>query len=330
MPRGPRLDLPGLLQHVMVRGIEGRDIFRDDRDRDAFVSRLSALLEEAHADLLAWALLSNHLHLLIRPRQSTLATLMRRLLTGYAVTFNLRHHRSGHLYQNRYKSIVCDEEEYLLELVRYIHLNPVRAGLVGTIAELDRYPWSGHAVLLGNRELPGQAADEVLERFGRRQGAARDAYRAFVEAGIADGRRKELTGGGLRRSLEARGEELGRGREASDERILGTGEFVEQLWQREELRDRVSPRVPIEAVIDAAARAFGVEAEELRWRSKRRPVAEARAVVCYLAVRELGWKGTVVGKMLGLSPAGVSLAVRRGLSLAETKPGLRRQLGMET
>jgi putative transposase len=121
MPRTARLDIPGLLQHVIVRGIERRDIFMDDDDRRDFVQRFQFLLEQAGVDCLAWSLMSNHyFHLLVHPRQTTLAKFMRRLLTGYAVSFNLRHKRTGHLFQNRYKSIVCDEDSYLLELVRYI------------------------------------------------------------------------------------------------------------------------------------------------------------------------------------------------------------------
>lgn len=90
---------------------------------------------------------------------------MRRLLTGYAVNFYHHHQRSGHLFQNRYKSIVCEEESYLLELVRYIHLNPLRAKLIAGIDNLDSYPWSSHAVLMGNRELADQTTEEVLVRF---------------------------------------------------------------------------------------------------------------------------------------------------------------------
>lgn len=106
---------------------------------------------------------------------------MRRLLTGYAVTFNLRHRRSGHLFQNRYKSIVCDEEQYLLGLVRYIHLNPLRAGLVKTVDELERYAWSGHAVLMGEGALPGQATVEVLGRFGKSISTSRQRSRTRAQ-----------------------------------------------------------------------------------------------------------------------------------------------------
>src|SRR6266702_2827484 len=168
MPRLARLDIIGLLQHVIVRGIERRDIFNDDHDRQLFVGRLSLLLSETGVRCYAWALLSTHFHLLLMPTSTPLSYFMRRLLTGYAVSFNRRNKRSGHLFQNRYKSIVCEEEPYLLELVRYIHLNPLRAGLVGSIDVLDSYKWSGHAVIMGRRELPGQNMEEVLGYFGKR------------------------------------------------------------------------------------------------------------------------------------------------------------------
>ena len=131
----------------MVRGIERRDIFLDDRDRSDFVERLSQLLLKTRTDCLAWCLLPSHAHLLLRPTIGALSEMMQRLLTGYAVVFNLRHHRSGHLFQNRFKSIVCEEDSYLLELVRYIHLNPFRAGLVPSLGKLDTFKWSGHAGL---------------------------------------------------------------------------------------------------------------------------------------------------------------------------------------
>ena len=115
MPRSARIDLPGLLQHVIVRGVAREVIFRDEEDRERFCARLSSLLVDTGTECLAWALLSNHVHLLLRRWDVPLSTFMRRLLTGYAVTFNKRHGRSGHLFQNRYKSIVCEEEPYLLE-----------------------------------------------------------------------------------------------------------------------------------------------------------------------------------------------------------------------
>jgi len=135
MPRKARLDVPGTLHHVMVRGIEERDIFRDDEDRKAFVERIRSLAKETGTRILAWALMDNHLLIVSGP--DGLSTFMRRLLTGYGIGFNRKHRRFGHLFQNRYKSIICDLDPYLLELVRYIHLNPFRAGVVKRLEELE-------------------------------------------------------------------------------------------------------------------------------------------------------------------------------------------------
>ena len=154
MPRQPRLDAPGVLQHIMARGIERRKIFSDDKDRTSFRERLAIMLEETQTQCYAWVLIPNHFHILLRTGPTPLSKIMRRLMTGYAVAFNKRHKRSGHLFQNRYKSVICEEDPYLLELTRYIHLNPLRARLVKDLKELDKYPWTGHSSLLGKRKSP--------------------------------------------------------------------------------------------------------------------------------------------------------------------------------
>jgi putative transposase len=138
----------------MARGIERRVIFKNDKDRRSFVNRFAAVLDHTQTQCYAWALIPNHFHALLRTGPTPLSQVMRRLMTGYAVTFNKRHKRSGHLFQNRYKSVVCKEDVYLLELIRYIHLNPMRAGLVKNLSELDDYPWTGHSTILGHRKNP--------------------------------------------------------------------------------------------------------------------------------------------------------------------------------
>ncbi len=180
MPRGPRLDAPGVLHHVMARGLERRPIFRDDRDRRDFVQRLAALTQARAWTVYAWALLPNHLHLLVRTDRRPLPRTLGALLGGYVGAFNRRHHRVGHLFQNRYKSIVVEDEPYLLELTRYIHLNPLRAGLVQDLAALDRYRWTGHSTLVGRVKRPWQGVDAVLGQFHRTAGEARRRYRQFV------------------------------------------------------------------------------------------------------------------------------------------------------
>lgn len=324
MPRNARLDIPGLLQHVIVRGIERRDIFLDDEDRECFLQRFSSLLIDTGTGCYAWALMSNHFHLLLIPGDILLGGLMRRLLTGYAVTFNRKYDRAGHLFQNRYKSIVCEEETYLLELVRYIHLNPLRAGLVKSILALNRYPWSGHAVLMGNRQIDGQLTEEVLSRFGRTLVKARQQYKEFVADGIPLGHRQEFTGGGLRRSQGkvVRPDEC----ESFDERVLGNGEFVDLLLEHVALRDRFDVTLPLAVLIDQVSRLLLLSPDDIRRPSKQQSLADARGIICYAAVRDLQYKGKDVGKELNLTASGVSNAVRRGEKYLKAHQGLKERL----
>jgi putative transposase len=326
MPRAARIDYPGLLQHVIIRGIERRKIFLDDQDRQSFLDRFSHLLEQTGTDCLAWTLLDNHAHFLLRTGPSnTLARFMRRLLTGHATTFNLRHRRSGHLFQNRYKSIVCEEEPYLLELVRYIHLNPLRAGLVPDMEALGRYSWCGHGVLLGKRSLRGQITDEILQLFSNRLPRARQLYRQFVADGVAQGHRAELIDGGLTRSsrLARAGKEEGEG--VFDQRVLGSGDFVGHVLQRAEQASAVT-HLPPAALLQRVANLFDLPAEVLRQRKRSRPVTEARSVLCYFAVREMGMSGEAVGRMLNISRAAVSFAAGRGDVLVSKDPTLREKI----
>jgi REP element-mobilizing transposase RayT len=319
MPRGPRLDYPGALHHVIDRGIERRRVFRSDTDRRDFLSRLGELTIESGAGLYAWALLPNHFHLLLRTGSRPLSRLMQQLLGDYADLFNSRHRRSGHLFQNRFKSTLIDEESYLLEVLRYIHLNPVRSRLAVTLDQLDRYPWTGHATILGKREFAAQDVEFVLEQFGGNRRDARERYRQFVREGLRNGQSRDLSAGGLRRSME--GIELlaslKRGREgwAHDERILGTGAFVEQVLREEALR-RTASAVEYRQVIGNLTRQiseyFQVTEAELRCRTLRRSAVDARAVFDHTLVRYHGFSLTVVGRYLNLSPQTVARGVRRG------------------
>ena len=169
MPRQSRIDAPGALNHIIVRGINRKKIFNDDTDRYDFLYRLGKIVTDAHTECFAWALLPNHLHLLLRTGCAPISTIMRRLLTGYAMSYNRRHRRHGHLFQNRYKSILCQEDVYLLELVRYIHLNPLRAKLLKDLKALEKYPFSGHSVILGKRKNSWQNVEYILKLFGWRK-----------------------------------------------------------------------------------------------------------------------------------------------------------------
>lgn len=308
MPRTARLDLPDLLQHVIIRGVNRCDIFLDDADRGRFIQSLSKLLVQTGTECLAWAFMTNHAHLLLRPRNTRLAPFMRRLLTGYAIYFNLRHKRSGHLFQNRYKSIVCEEDAYLLELVRYIHLNPLRVGLVNDLVALDCYSWSGHAVIMEKTTVEGQAVDEVLSLFSKGKREARKRYRLFVADGVSLGKRDDL---GSRRSMsrELSGEP---GEEPYDERILGSGEFVAGLRLRRELESKFPRPMEIGEIITKVCRHFEVDPQELQRNTRASRIVNARSVICYIAARLIGHTGAEVGRYVNLRRAGVSVASGRG------------------
>ena len=201
MPILARLDAPGVLHHIIIRGIERRKIFRDDKDRDDLIDRLSALLPATQTACYAWAFIPNHAHFLFRSGSAGISTLMRRLLTGYAIHFNRRHKRHGQLFQNRYKSIICQEDMYFRELVRYIHLNPLRAKIVSDIKAMNKYPYSGHSVLMGREKQDWHDTKYVFSYFGKKLPGSRKGYLLYVKKGIDQGRRPEFTGGGLVRSL---------------------------------------------------------------------------------------------------------------------------------
>lgn len=326
MPRKTRIDAPGALHHIICRGIERKPIFRDDEDRDRFLARLGAILLDTSTSCFAWALMRNHFHLLLRTGSTPIATVMRRLLTGYAVTFNRRHGRHGQLFQNRYKSILCEEETYLLELVRYIHLNPVRARLAADVDALEQYPYSGHAVLTGKRNNDWQDAEYILARFGKKISRARQKYREFVHDGVVMGKRPELTGGGLIRGLggwqAAKKSSNKMDRLKGDERILGGSNFVDEVLRHaeEELSRRDQLQVAgygLDELVREVAGLFAIEPGQIYSTGKYPRIVQARSLFCYWAVRQLGLTATSLAKKLHLTQPAVSIAVKRGEKIAQ-------------
>ncbi len=340
MPRQARLDAPGFLQHVIARGAERTTIFCDNHDRKVFLDRLAVILEESHTQCYAWALLQNHFHLLLRTDSIPLSKVMRRLMTGYAVTFNRRYKRRGHLFQNRYKSVVCEENPYLLELIRYIHLNPVRAGLVKNIRELDTYSWCGHSTILGKREnpliqdiegvtsradksLPEQTVQYILKLFGDNVENARKKYRSFVKKGVAQGTRPDLQGGGLVRSAGGNPEGLlGRKkgqRENSDARILGSGVFVTEVIQKSRIDfpNVVLNKPSLEELTLKVTNHLGLAPKTLLSKARNRNVSTARAIISYLAVKEAGYNQKEIEKYLNISRIGVRNSISRGEKCGE-------------
>lgn len=320
MPRQARLDSPGTLHHVMVRGIEKGRIVNDDHDRENFVSRLGQLSAETRTAIYAWALMNNHAHILLRSSPMGLSALMRRFLTGYAISYNRRHRRWGHLFQNRYKSIVCDEDVYFKALVRYIHLNPIRAGSVASIAKLERYRWCGHSVVMGTIESDWQDRGYVLKWFGRDPKEATPVYRLFVQQGIKDGRRPELVGGGLIRSLggwsAVKAMRCSAERELSDERILGDGQFAERVIKEAEPHIRYQlPAMQcmqvLDEYVDRLCHYAGISVEELASGTRRREVSALRADITIGLVKAHGASLAEVARRVGVSTSAISKLLKR-------------------
>jgi putative transposase len=325
MPRKARIDAPGALHHVIARGIGRRKVFDDNDDRDFFIERLGKVVSDTETQCFAWALIPNHFHLLLKTGITPIATVMKRLLTGYAMHYNRRHKRYGHLFQNRYKSILCQEDSYLLELTRYIHLNPLRAKLASDIKELGNYPYSGHSVLLGRVTAEWQNTKYILGLFGDKVSVARGQYLEFLKKGIAAGKRQDLTGGGLVRSVggwsAVKALRKSGAFQKGDERILGDGEFVQKvLSQAEEAFERKyrlkAKGIDVVRIAERVANIMGM-APEVVWASGKQPqIVQARSLLCYWATSELGIRQAWLSRKLGISQAAVSLSVSRGRRIA--------------
>ncbi|MBN2059547.1 MAG: transposase [Deltaproteobacteria bacterium] len=326
MPRVARLDAPDILHHVIIRGIEGRKIFHSNKDRQDLLKRLENLCPEMQIKCYAWVFMSNHAHFLFRTGIEPLSRLMSRLLTGYVIGFNHRHGRRGQLFQNRYKSIICQEEIYLRELVRYIHLNPIRAGMIQTLNELESFKYCGHSALTGKIKRDWQDTDYILGYFGSSKAKARKAYEAFVKSGFKQGRKEELTGGGLIRSLggwtEAR-EVLKSGVHVmSDERILGDSNFVDSIISQSEehyeRRHKLKRKgYNLDLIAERVSEVLCIKKEEVFAKGRQAIKVTARSLLCFLAVRELGVSQTTLAKRLEMSIANVGFSVERGETIVK-------------
>lgn len=320
MPRQARLDIPGALHHIMVRGINKKVIFRDPGDKAKFLERLGENIQEAKCSIYAWVIMDNHVHLLFRSGQKGISTVMRKQLTWYAQYFNKKKGRTGYLFENRYKSILCEEDNYFLSLVRYIHLNPVRAKIITTIKELDRYPWTGHRAIVNGEGCPWMDADYVLQQFGARKKAAQEAYREFVEEGLGMGRQPELTGGGLIRSAGGWSQVLSMRRknrkEEADERILGSGDFVHQVMKEAEekaLRQMKlkNKGVTIDEIIEEECKNFQISRKEIEGGSRRAKASKARAVIARRCVEDIGLSAAEIARELGVNTSSITRALTR-------------------
>lgn len=330
MPRQARLVVPGGLYHVMARGIERRPIFNDRSDYNEFTERFEESLKDSGCRCYAWVLMPNHFHLLVQSGKEGTPPLMRRLMTGYAGFFNKRYRRAGHLFQNRYKAILCEKETYLLELVRYIHLNPLRGKIVESIEALEKFPWSGHRALLGMESRSFQQIQEVWSHFGNRPKKAQIVYRRFISDGAGISQKADLTGGGLLRSLGRRPKQwegLTKGDlQSFDDRILGSGSFVQEILKEVEKKDvpKDIDRLSLTDLTERVATLHGLSVYELTRKGRREPVSQAKAVLIYLGIHFKGQTCQLMGEMTGMTVQSASIAKLRGENFVKSNPDLRK------
>lgn len=255
MARQSRIEFPGAVFHVISRGIERRELFRDDDDRRRYLAFLQRAIARSAASLYAYCLMGNHVHLAIEPGKTSLSGVMRSLNTSYAGYFNARHRRTGYVFCGRYKAFLVDREEYLLSLVRYIHENPVKAGVVG---DPSRFEWSSHRHYL-SRPPAWLATGEVLRRFGRSRSIARRNFRAFF------------------RSAEVEPYEKAKWHVAS---IIGDEGFAEAVLKRSKPDQFLARSISAAWVVEWVARRQGISMADLAGPGRRRELSHIRATAC--------------------------------------------------
>jgi REP element-mobilizing transposase RayT len=287
MARKPRIHLPGGLYHVILRGNGGQPVFFTDADRYRFYLLLQEGTCRFSYRVHAFCLMTGHIHLALQAGDIPLSRGMQNLSFRYTRWINWREKRTGHLFQGRYKAILVDGDSYLLELVRYIHLNPVRAGMV---KDPEEYPWSGHRAYLGKESLPWLTTDWMLNQFGKSVGKARAGYRAFVLDGLGEEHRPEFHGGG------------------EDPRLLGDDGFLDKCL----FGTGGKPlRLTAKEIADKVCHAYHIDETTLKTQSQQRAISEARAVVGWLA-RELGCVTlSDVARHVNRDVGSISSAVRR-------------------
>ncbi len=301
MARKPRIHLPGGFYHAMLRGNDGQEIFPSDADR----FRLYLLLQEGTCRfgyrVHAFCLMSNHLHLLLQAGDIPLSRGMQNLAFRYTRWINWREKRTGHLFQGRFKALLIEGDSYLLELVRYIHLNPVRAGMT---QNPEDHPWTSHHAYLGKQRLPWLTTDAVLGHFGVTAGKARAAYARFVLDGVGEEHRHDFHRGG------------------DDPRILGSDSFAATALAAEE---GSGPRTTLDQVKETIAQIYGVDAEQLQSPSQQRNLAEARAMLAWVARESGAGNLEQVARFVRRASGSMSSAVRRLNERAETDAAVERR-----
>jgi REP element-mobilizing transposase RayT len=310
MPRKARIDYPGLTHHIMARTFNDLFLFKDEDDRDHYLSLLTHRIKETGFLCFAWALMVNHVHLLIKTNEKPLWRLMKPLNCDYSRWYNTKYNRKGPLFIDRYKSIATQDQNYLEQLIRYIHLNPVRAGICKDLDQLKMYPWSGHSALMGTQSNEFQQIQLVLKRFGKTRKEAIENYERFLKEAINNGREDSLLEI-VRSSNNGKKDKL-----LPECWVIGDHEFQRSVLQKDTanrltLAEYKKQGLCLEVLLKKVSEKMRVSAELIKLRSKRTKQVAARMVFCYAAMH-FGFPTREIGALLGIQQAAVSNAGRKG------------------
>ena len=300
MARRPRLFAAGVLYHVIVRGNQRQKTFTAESDYQAYIERLARYRKKYDYVLHAYCLMPNHVHLLVESSEHPLAKFMQGLQQSYSQYFNLRHRKTGHVFEGRYKAILCQKDEYLLELIRYIHLNPVRAGIVRVRSAIVTR--EDHVYLQGKVT---ETIDPtiVLSMLGGKQ-----AYRKFVHDGLSEGHREEYYA-------------------VEDQRFLGAEGFGARLRKDERgVSGKKLYRRSIETVARELAKLLNVDVQALRSPDRGWAISKARTIAAYVLVRRLGYRLSDVAAYLGRDMATVATLLARLSDRVQANDTVRRQV----
>ena len=287
MARKPRVHFPGALYHVITRGNRRQGIFLDEKDLRTFLTYLSYYKIRYLFKLYAYALMKNHLHLLIEVEKIPLGRIMQSILFRYTRYFNRRYGEVGHLFQGRYKAIVCDKDSYLLELVRYIHLNPVRAKMV---KGPEDYTWTSHLIYLGKERNLLIDDDFVLKQFSEKRSLARQRYCQFVWDGVSIGYQQKYY-------------------KVKDQRYLGEDSFIDRIIEEKKETESWVYDVSLEVISHEVSRAIRIREDRLYSASRDREGAGGRGLVAYLARTISGYTVKEVADYFRRSPVTISEAI---------------------
>jgi putative transposase len=276
MARKPRVEFEGAFYHVISRGNQRQRIFHSDADRRYYLDRLEHYRERYGFTVYAYVLMANHVHLLIETGRVPLSKIMQGLQFTYTRYYNREYKKVGHLFQGRYKAILCDRESYLLELVRYLHLNPAR---IRHPLDPWKYRWSSHGAYLGKGSRVRIETSMVLGQLGKGLGQARRAYLRFMAEGREMGHQEDYY-------------------QTVDQRFLGDERFVEEIDQRSRGEREVKvpgPRASFSALVRLLAQEHRLNIHELVQAGRKRQWVRSRSMLVYLArewgrmsVKELG------------------------------------------